>query len=196
MHKGFTVSIVLVFLLSSGAFAGIFQGQGFGINADNGLLLNGAGSTAASSINVVPVVNTQQASDPAGNRAVQTGVGSLVQSASAGGMAGQYSVGQGADAYGGQLQFIPTYYSLGMQVQDLDAALGQEVLKVGGVGAALGLQCFIGCQLQFIITPFGMSANVQYAGVAQGDAAVGGPDSGIIVSGGIDIGADQAGSGS
>lgn len=191
MHKGFTVSIALVFLLSSGAFAVILQGQSFGINTGNNLLLDGAGNAAASSINVVPVVNIQEASDPAGNRAVQTEVGSLVQSASAAGVAGQYSVGQGAGAYGGQLQFLPTYNSLGTQVQDLNADLEQQVLKVGGVGAALGMQCFIGAQLQFTITHFGMSANVQYVGVAQADAAAGGPDSSMIVSGGLDIGVDQ-----
>jgi len=191
MRKGFTVSMFFVFLLSSGAFATILQGQNFGINAGNSLLLNGPGNSAASSINVAPVVNTQTASEPWGTTASQTEFGALVQSASAGGMSGQYSVGQGAGAIGGQLQFVPTYTNFGTQVQDLDAGLGQEVLKVGGVGAALGMQCFVGGQIQFIITPFGMSANAQYVGVAQADAALGSPDFNTVVSGGIDVGAGQ-----
>jgi len=193
MHKLLAVSIVFVLVLSSGAFAAILQGQSFGINTGNNLLLNGAGNSAAYSVNILPVVNTQEASGPGRTRALQTQVGSLVQSASAAGEAGQYIVGQNGDAFGGQLQYVPGYYNLGTQVQDLDADLTQNVLKAGGIGAALGIQSFIGCQMQFVVTPFGMSANVQYAGVANANAVAGGPDSSMLVSGGLDIGADQAG---
>lgn len=191
---GFVVCcIAFVCVLSSGAFAVVGQAQNFHLGAGNAATLTGEGTGAVASTNLATVINTQDATNASGHiRLLQLEAGSLVQGASAAGMSGIFSVGQGGEAVGAQLQIVPTYFDLGTQVQNLDAVLGQDVLKIGGLGSALGIQSFIGCQVQFIITPFGMSANVQYVGVVQGDAIGGGPDSTMMISEGVSFEAGQS----
>jgi hypothetical protein len=187
---GFVVCIAIVCVLSSGAFAAIGQAEGFLIGAGNGLTLLTDG--AAGNVNIVIVDNSQEASSPSGRiTARQSETGSLVQGASAVGTGGIFEAAQGGGAIGEQWQFVPDFGSLGVQGQDLDAGLGQEVVKMGGVGSVLAVQAFVGCQVQFIVTPFGISANVQYVGVALFDGLGGGPDSTTGVSAGANIGAGQ-----
>lgn len=191
MRKGgFVVCIAIVCALSSGAFADLGQAEGFLIGAGNGVTLLTDG--AADNVNIVIVDNSQDASSPTGRvTAMQSETGSLVQGTSAVGTSGIFETVQGAGAVGEQWQFAPNFGGLGAQGQDLDANLGQEVLKLGGVGNVLAVQAFIGCQVQFIITPFGISANVQYVGVGLFDGLGGGPDSTTGVSAGANIGAGQ-----
>lgn len=191
MHKGgFVVCIAIVCVLSSEAFAAIGQAEGFLVGAGNGVTLLTDG--AAENVNIVIVENSQDASSPAGQvTARQSETGSLVQATSAVGMGGIFEAAQGAGAIGEQWQFVPDFGSLGVQGQDLDAGLGQEVVKVGGVGNVLAVQAFIGCQVQYIVTPFGISANVQYVGVSLFDGLGGGPDSTTAVAAGANIGAGQ-----
>jgi hypothetical protein len=191
MHKGgFVVCIVIVCVLSPAAFAAIGQAEGFLVGAGNGVTLLTDG--AAENVNTMIVENSQDASSPNGNvKAIQSETGSLVQGTSAVGMGGVFEAVQGAGAIGEQWQFVPDFGSLGAQGQDLDAGLAQDVVKLGGVGNVLAVQAFIGCQVQFIVTPFGVSANVQYVGVALFDGIGGSPDSTTAVSAGANVGAGQ-----
>jgi len=191
MRKGgFVVCIAIVCVLSSGAFAAIGQAEGFLIGAGNGVTLLTDG--AAENVNVVIVENSQDASSPSGRvTAMQSETGSLVQGTSAVGMSGIFEAVQGAGAVGEQWQFAPNFGSLGVQSQYLDVGLGQDVVKLGGVGNVIAVQALIGCQVQFIITPFGISANIQYVGVALFDGLGGGPDANTAVSAGANIGAGQ-----
>jgi hypothetical protein len=191
MHKGgFVVCIATVCVLSSGAFAAIGQAEGFLIGAGNDVALVTDG--AAENVNIVIVENSQNAASPSGRvTALQSETGSLVQGTSAVGMGGIFEAAQGAGAIGEQWQYAPDFGGLGVQGQNLDAGLGQDVVKLGGVGNVLAVQAFVGCQVQFIITPLGISANVQYVGVALFDGVGGGPDSTTAVSAGANIGAGQ-----
>ncbi len=183
MHKGFAISVALVLLLSSGTFAAIDQAQQFNINTSNIGTLTGAGTGALSSINLVPIANIQEVSDGSGHiQFVQVGVGSLVQGASATGLLGIHGYNQGASTVGNQWQTTLNYLTLGLQDQSLGTAFTQDVLSIGGLGSAVALQNFIGSQNQFIITPFGVSANIQVLGVGLLDG-VGGPTAGVINNG-------------
>lgn len=166
MHKGAAVSIVIVFILASGTFAANVQEQGFNITTSNTGALTGSGIGSISSINFVPLTNIQQTVDDSGNiQYVQVGVSSLYQGASSSGMLGVYGFNQGALAVGNQWQESPDYFILGLQDQDLGTAFTQDVFTIGGLGSAAAIQHFVGNQNQFIVTPYGVSANVQILGI-------------------------------
>jgi hypothetical protein len=168
MHKGFAVTISLVFLLSSGAFAAdaTEQEQQFIITTTNYGALEGSGVGAVSSFNFVPLANVQQSINDTGNiQYVQTSVGSLFQGANAAGFLGAYGFNQGALTVGDQWQGTPSYLTLGLQNQNLGTAFTQNIINVGGLGSAAAIQNFVGNQNQFIVTPYGVSANVQVLGV-------------------------------
>ncbi len=167
MHKRFAITIAIVFLLSSGAFAEeIGQYQGFVIGASNIGNLTGAGASGISSITMVPVANFQQVVDGSGTlKTVQMGVASLFQGGTATGACGLYGFDQGASIVGAQSQMLPNYLSLGVQEQSLGPGLSQNVYRMGNLGSAIAFQNFVGGQNQLIITPYGVNANVQYVGV-------------------------------
>jgi len=193
MNKLFAVSMVFVFLLPIGTFAvGIGQAQSYLIDADNGVSVGGAGYGAAMNTNIATVINKQEASDTFGHlKAVQIGFGSLAQGASAVGISGLYGAEQGAFVVGEQRQFGHDFYNLGLQQQNLDANLQQDVFGAGnGIGSVSAIQSFIGGQAQFMITPFGASANIQCVGVGLFDSISGGPANSSVISGGIRVGTD------
>lgn len=186
MHKRFAISIAIVLLLVSGTFAAIDQEQGFNITTSNAGALTGSGIGTVSSINFVPLTNIQQTVDDSGNiQYVQIGVSSLYQGASTSGMLGIYGFEQGALAVGNQWQGTPGYLFLGLQDQALGTAFTQDVFSIGGLGSATAIQNFVGNQNQFIVTPYGVSANVQILGIGLLD----GVDSHIVslISRGISI---------
>jgi len=189
MNKLFAVSMVFVFLLSSGTFAdGVGQAQGYLIDAGNRASVGGAGYGAAMNTNIATVINKQEASNAFGHlKAVQIGFGSLAQGASAVGISGLYGAEQGAFVVGEQRQFGHDFYNLGLQQQNLDANLQQDVFGAGkGIGSASAIQTFIGGQAQFMITPFGASANIQCVGVGLFDSVT----NSSVISGGIRVGTD------
>lgn len=179
MYKLFTISIVPLLLLSSMAFADTGQVQTFNIGLDNvvGLL---EGSGVAVNTNVATVVNEQIASDiGSGTTAVQVSTGAFVQGASTTGAYGLFVVEQDGQASGWQInpggQWLQTNFL-------------QQVFKSGGIGLALGIQSFVGSQVQHIMTPFGVLTNVDYIGVARLDGIGGWPFSSNILSKGINVG--------
>jgi hypothetical protein len=188
MHKGFAVSIAIVLLLISGAFAdqGTEQEQQFVITAANYGALEGAGVGTVSSFNIVPLANIQSTTVESGNiQYVQTSIGSLFQGANATGFLGAYGFDQGALTTGNQLQGSPSYFILGSQNQDFGYNFSQDTFNIGGFGSAAAIENFVGNQNQFIVTPYGVSANVQILGFGLFD----GNDSRItnLVSRGLNI---------
>lgn len=180
MNKGFAVPIALILLLSSGAFAAIGQTQHFNIDASNVGSMTGAGGGGAASMALVPVAHSQVAVDRSGGViALQTGIGLLVQGASAVGLGGLHGFEQSASAVGDQSQAVPDPYTLGLQEQNLGADLSQDAFTVGGLGSAVALQSFVGAQHQFIVTPYGVSVNVQCVGVSLLDG-IGGRNSSVL----------------
>ena len=174
MCRGFGVSMALVLLLISGAFADVQQGQSFGVSATNDGDLTTTGIGGTSSINVVPLTNVQSATDGEGFvQLSQIGIASLVQGASATGLYGLYGYDQSAVAIGGQSQASYGYLDAGVQDQDIGTYFAQDVYGVGLLGTAVAAQSFIGGQSQIITTPYGIQANIQCLGISMADGTGG-----------------------
>ena len=189
MCKGLAVSAVLVLLLSSVAGADAVNLQTILMGAGNNVATTG-GEGGVGNTNALTVAENQVNDDPAHHVfTYQGGTGSLVQSAAAVGT-GLLGVNQTGNAASLQLLTQPGL-SLGTQDQYLDAVLDQTVLDGGGVGAALGIQSFVGLQTQISFTMWGASANIQGLGVTCFDAISGGPNGGMQIGGSTDVGIGQ-----
>ena len=166
MYKLFAVTIAFVLLLSPGTFADIGSEQQFNIQTSNVGTLIGAGTGAISSVNIVPVINSQQTVDGSGSiRAIQIGIGSLFQVASASGLSGIYGYQQGASVGGDQWQVLQGFFGIGQQGQNIGTQFSQNLVRIGGWGSAAAVQHFAGNQSQLILTPYGVNANVQCIGI-------------------------------
>ena len=187
MFKGFAVTVALLLVVTTAASAiGLFQDQGGVLIGTNGASLMGDG--AAGNISALTMDLSQLGVDKTTHTtAYQDTKGALLQSAGAVGMGGLFNVDQCGIAGADQTQ-IPM---IGLQDQNLGAALDQDVTKIGGQGSALGLQTFLGVQTQLTFTPWGGSANVQGVGVSLYDAVGGGPGGGTQVAGGANFSAGQ-----
>lgn len=189
MYKGFVVSIAFVLLMSSGAFADIGQAEGFGVGASNLVMLLG-GPGAVYGGNVGMVGHGQQAADGSlGTIAMQNEAGILNQGASAVSTFGLLGIIQDAGAVGQQWQLAAG--GLGLQGQILDLYLAQELLKLDSVGGVLGAQGAVVGQVQIIVSPYGVSGDAQFVGVAQFGAVGGGPGATSTLTEGLSIGAGQ-----
>ena len=174
MHKGLGVFLILIFLPVYASFGALGQAQGFLLGAENGALLVDGPIGVAQNTNIVVVAHNQQSNDPYHfATALQSEGGVLLQGAYVVGMDGLFGVGQAAKVLGGQLQTVGGGPEI--QNQFLNANFAQEVVRVGGIGAALGVQGFVGVQVQLIISPHGASTNVQYLGIGLVDKVGGGP---------------------
>lgn len=174
MRKGLGVFLILIFLPVCASFGALGQAQGFLLGAENGVLLSGGPIGSAQNTNLAVIGNSQMSTDPYHFvTALQCEGGVLVQGACAIGMDGMFGVGQAAWVTGGQLQ--ATAGGTGIQDQILDANFAQGVVRDGGIGAALGIQGFIGVQVQVVVSPQGANTNVQYLGLGQVDQVGGGP---------------------
>ena len=186
MLRKFSLFVVVILLLSSGAFADIGQVQGFSIGALN--LVGRCGGTGSAKGGNIAIVNqSQEVHKPFfGISARQEEKGILVQCGSAGGAGGISGVAQRATVQGlqGQLtqRFGPT-----VQGQCLNVGLGQVAIKAGGVGGAVGAQGFVGSQSQTITTPRMTSTESQFVGAVQYSAVSGGIGSKILVVNTVDV---------
>ncbi|MBN2183512.1 MAG: hypothetical protein JW715_16500 [Sedimentisphaerales bacterium] len=189
MYKKLVLSIVLICLLSSGAFGLVGQTQGFGVGADSLLLLNGSGSVYGGNSTVVG--QSQLATDPGcGNViALQTEAGILNQGASIVGSSGSLGALQNAGL--GALQLQIGGLGLGLQDQDLVLSLNQDVAKNDGSGCVVAGQGGIVGQVQIVATPYGISGDAQFAGVSQYSGMGGGAGSGASISKSASVGASQ-----
>jgi len=186
MLKGFAVTAALVFLLflSSGAMA-TYQLQGFGLGQTNYVGVVGDGATA--NVNTTAAAVDQLVTGPGRTVGYQSTVGSLTQAAGAVGLGALLGVQQVGDALGGQLQVLGT----DVQSQDLGADLAQNITQLGGSGSALGLQTFVGFQVQLSFNRWGGSANVQGVGVSLYDALGSTGNGATTVGGSADLSAGQ-----
>lgn len=171
MHKGFAVYIALVFLLSSGTFAASEQIQQFDVGASNVGAVTGPGVGATASVQLLPVANSQVATDGSGTiKNLQIGNVTVLQGGTAAGAYGIYGFNQDALASGSQWQTLSHFLSPALQGQSLYTDLSQQdVFSVGLGGSAMALQSAIGSQKQYIMTPQGFSINVQIFGLGQLD---------------------------
>jgi hypothetical protein len=182
MEKVFVVSTTLILLLTSGTFA-IDQIQSFDIYSSNVGTVTGAGTGTATSVNFIPVTNAQEATDGSGQiKVVQTGIGAVVQGGSAVGTFGLYGYDQGLNFVGDQWQTFSDLLSLGLNSQNIIADVGQNILTVGSLGSAMALQNLMAGQNQLIITPYGVSVDIQCLGIGLVDS-IGGHSSSLISRG-------------
>ncbi|MBA7698205.1 hypothetical protein ES703_106880 [subsurface metagenome] len=184
MLKRFTLSVVIILLLSSGAFALVGQAEGFSIEASN-LVGRRGGVGSAQGGNMLTAYHDQVGFDArTGTIAIQQEGGVLGQTATAAGVGGRSGVGQEALVCGlqGQLATNPQ-----IQGQVLGVRLGQGAYKSGGVGGAVGGQAFVGGQSQILCSPTGTSAQSQFVGAGQYSAVSGGPCSSAVALNDADI---------
>jgi len=172
MYKVFAVSSALIMLtasISAGAAAAL---QTFDLAGVNGAGVVGAPGVATST-NVETVKQLQQTTDDWGlTRMVQGQVGGLAQLAGAGGMDGLFIVEQAGQGVGAQAQtHLGGVADLGLQTQMANVGLQDQVTKLGGLGAALGMQTFVGVQVQIVATPYGVNINAQPVTVSTFQAA-------------------------
>lgn len=190
MPKKFLISVLVILLLSSGAFAGIGQVQGFSIGAVN-MVKRVGGPGSAESLNIAIVGHKQKAgSFCCGSVAMQKEVGILGQYASVDGRGGKSFVLQGATVQGLQGQLV-VGRGPKAQGQSLNMSLGQLTVKNGGVGGAIGVQGFVGYQTQRIDTPRTKSTQSQFVGAVQYSNISGSPSSNIVVGSILDINMGQ-----
>ena len=184
MLRRFALSVVIILLLSSGAFAFIGQVEGFSIGAAN-LVERSGGFGSATGGNMLTANHHQVGFDACtGMVAIQKEGGVLGQAASAAGACGTTGVEQEAEVCGLQGQFATNPR---MQGQVLGVSLGQTAYKDGGVGGAEGEQGFVGGQLQILSSPRGTSVESQFVSVAQYSAVGGGHHSDAVASNDVDI---------
>ena len=194
MLRSFSLSVMVILLLSSGVFAAIGQAEGFSINAMN-VVQRVGGAGWAEGGNMVMVDHGQSAYTKR-TAAVQRETGLLLQGARVVGLGGATSVLQSASVDAGQQQDIVAgrRYGLLEQGQSLTVGLDNVVRKSGGIGTAVGAQGFIGGQQQTIITPNGRAESYQTVGAAQFASVSSGPCSNVSVVNTIDVemGQDQS----
>jgi len=173
MRKVLGVYLILLLLPVCASFGTTGLVQGFLFDAENGVVLTGGSLGAAQNTNLATVNQNQSSNNPYHfQTALQSEDGLLVQNASAVGMNGSFGVAQDGNALGGQVLATGSNPVLD---QLLLANFGQDAARLGGIGAALGIQGFIGIQVQIAISPYGADTNVQYLGVGQVISNAGGP---------------------
>ncbi len=186
MLRGFSLSVAVILLLSSGVFAAIGQAEGFSIGAMN-MVQKVGGAGWAEGGNLVMVGHSQKV-HAAGTVAAQKETGILAQGARAVGICGTTKILQNASVDGLQNQLVvPGKHGFQAQGQSLTVGLDNEVRKTGGIGGAVGAQGFVGAQNQVMNTPNGTAANSQFVGTAQFASVSSGPGSNVVVSNSLDV---------
>ena len=198
MNKRLVLSVVVVLLMCSGAFASIgHQLQGGSI----GQLQNGsigsamvvgraAGAGSAESAVIVPFGQNQYRRNSAGNTTVfQTQNGLLAQGATVVGRGGISGVVQRAGVDVGQGQLVAGPVTL--QAEKMDVGLTQGVAKIGGIGGATAFQAFVGGQTQIVSSPRGISVQGQTVGATQFSAVTGGPRSNAVAGSQVGVAMQQ-----
>jgi len=186
MLRSFSLSVVVILLLSSGVFATVGRAEGFSINALNKVQRVG-GAGWADSGNLVIVDHGQRAYDK-GTVTVQRETGILLQGARVAGLGGATKILQNASVDAGQQQSIDaSKYGLQVQGQRLTVGLDNVIRQTSGIGTAVSAQGFIGSQRQVMITPNGTGVNYQAVGAAQFASVSAGPRSNVVIVNTIDV---------
>ena len=186
MFRGFSLSVTVILLLSSGALAAIGQAEGFSVGAMN-MVQRVGGAGWAEGGNLVVVGHSQKV-HAAGTMATQKQTGILAQGAKAVGLCGATKIQQNASVKGLQSQLVVLgKHGFQAQGQSLTVGLDNVVRKTGGIGGAVGAQGFVGAQNQVMNTPNGTAANSQFVGTAQFASVSGGPGSNVVISNSLDV---------
>ena len=166
MHRKFLISMVVILMLTTGAFADIGQIECFSIGSLNIVRRSGMVGSARGR-NMVDISHSQQVHKPYYSvTARQKEEGVLVQRAATKGDGGASGLKQRATVQGEQGQKAKPYGS-NAQDQVLNVKLKQVAMKKGGVGFTEGTQSFIGSQSQTITTPRVTSTEKQTVEVEQ-----------------------------
>jgi hypothetical protein len=190
MYKDFTLSVVVVLLMSSGALAAVGQAEGFSIGALNMVQRVGRAGWAEGG-NLVMVGHSQKAYF-VGAAAMQKETGILIQNASVCGACGITKVRQNASVDGRQHQIVRSGRGgFQTQGQSLNVSLDDVIRQTGTIGGADGAQSFVGGQNQILVTPGGTSANSQFVGAAQFAEVSGGRNTNVVINNSLDIKMDQ-----
>jgi hypothetical protein len=186
MLRGFSLSVAVILLLSSGAFAAIGQAEGFSIGALNKVQrVGGAGWAEGGNL---AMVGHSQKVHAAGTTAIQKETGILFQGAKAFGICGSTKILQNASIDGLQGQLVvPGKRGFQAQGQSLTVDLDNVVRKSGGIGGATGKQGFVGGQKQILVTPGGTATNSQFVGTAQFASVSGCPGSNVVVNNSLNV---------
>lgn len=194
MLRSFSLSVMVILLLSSGVFANIGQAEGFSISALNKVQRVG-GAGWAESGNLVFIDHGQKAYVK-GSVAVQKETGILVQGARVASLGGATKILQNASVDAGQQQTIDAgrKYDLLEQGQNLSVGLNNVIRQTSGIGTAAGAQVFFGGQKQFMVTPNGKAENYQTVGAAQFASVSSGTRSNAVIVNtiNVDMGQGQA----
>ena len=187
MLRSFSLSVVVILLLSPGVFATIGQAEGFSISALNKVQRVG-GAGWAESGNLVMVDHGQKAYDK-GTVAVQKEAGILLQGARVAGLGGRTKILQSASVDAGQQQSIVAgkRYGLLEQGQNLTVGLDNVIRQTSGIGTAAGAQGFIGGLQQVVSTPNGKAESYQTVGAAQFASVSASPCSNVVIVNTIDV---------
>jgi hypothetical protein len=123
---------------------------------------------------------------------VQTGRGSLVQTATAGGT-GFATARQTARINGSQdLPAASSRFFPGRVQQELGAKLGTDLFKPNGVGTVAGTQTFSGAQEQAVTAPSGTSKQSQSVDIKQSGAITTGTNADPVVTSRISVDLHQS----
>lgn len=197
MLRSFSLSVVVILLVASGAFACIGRAEGFSINALNVVQrVGGAGWAESGNVVIIGLGNSAYATDTV---SAQKESGILVQNAGTVGFGGSARIMQNASIAGRQGQIVLGVKPDGqVQRQSLNVGLENVIRTVSGIGRSTGTQSFVGSQRQVVVTPNGKAANYQVAGVAQFASVSAHPASNVVVVNTMDVkmGQSQAVTGS
>jgi hypothetical protein len=186
MLRSFSLSVVVILLLSSGVIACIGQAEGFSINAMNKVQRVG-GAGWAKSGNLV-MVDHGQRTYTKNATAVQREGGLLLQGARVAGLGGTTKILQSASVDAGQQQSVAvSRHGFLEQGQSLTVGLDNVIRQTSGIGTAVGAQSFIGGQQQVISTPNGRAESYQSVGAAQFASVSASPCSNVVIVNTIDV---------
>ena len=187
MLRSFSLSVMVILMLSSSVFADIGQAEGFSISALNKVQRVG-GAGWAESGNLVFVDHGQRAYTK-DTVAVQRESGIVLQGARVTGLGGATKILQNASVDAGQQQSIAAgrKYDFLEQGQSLTVGLDNVICQKGRIGIAAGAQVFIGGQKQVMISPNGKAESYQVVGAAQFASVSTGPHSNVVIVNTIDV---------
>lgn len=193
MLRKFLLSVAVILLLCSGAFADIGQVERFSIGGLNRISRVGQVGSARA-VNEAVIGHRQRTYDASiGSSARQKETARLMQRAYDVGTGGVTRIVQDASAKGLQHQIV-RYDDTGRQAQGQRLTVGLQTIacEAGGVvGDPVGTQSFVGCQEQITTTPGGTSSESQFVRAEQYAAVDAGQSSSAQVKNVIDINMSQ-----
>jgi len=191
MLRRILLTLAIVLLASTGAFAGIIQLQDYIVGASNGIeLLHGHQSGEGS--HTICINNDQTADKICGTLASQCQNAVLNQIGSARGDCAVVAVGQIFDAFGGQTQAIGDCVEPMLQGQNFGLIGTQLVGKSEGDGSGTASHMFVGNQSQAASNPMGNMRESSSIGAFQNSCLTGSAGATGLVTSTMNVSTVQA----